>query len=309
MALGITEVSYDELQEMIFELMDARGEGRSLPEEERDVIYDLLYDHPIAPGDSIKTHAEELYCLLPLTRPSFIGRAGAGRSQISYQNGQYTSDFENREYIELIEQGGAEDAVIRDNQERSPVPIDGALLYVDSDLRVIDYDLDHGVYFTIPFMKDTYIPLYVLNGLGERLLRTYERMVWFTESGFSALFLAKEGSDQAYSDYIEWGISGQGDPGEVYQIDYDWDGNEIKRTLLGKMVDLEKFTRYEQHSDMAAASGSPIRAEKTDSGIRVTDSDGNSLGTISVEEPSQWSIQINGKMILINNQADYRNGA
>ena len=261
--------------------------------------------------------AEELLKELPLDRFSKVGTV---RNPTRYTKGQYSSDFENRELFELIDQGRMEEAVRAYNEYKkkkqdeenelikkakqagSPIPIDGDLFYINRGLYVHDYDLEHGLYIVSPGGKGLGHHYYILDRDGNFIFQTYENLVWFTSAGFSGLVIMDEGTEKPYSSDIYEGAFGDGPDGDVWQVDFDWSGNETGRNLVGKLKNVNHIPHIGKKD---VSTYSEIRTERADSGILVTDLDGNSLGTISVEDSSAWDIDINGKMIGITERESY----
>ena len=260
-----------------------------------------------------ETSVEVLYRGMPLTgRLPFVGEDPSERGIKGHINGGYNPDFENRELMELIDQGKEEEVIRKRRQARSPIPIDGDLIYINRGLDVHDYDVEHGLYMVSAEGKGLDIPYAILDRNGNVLFQTYEDLVWFTSAGFSGLVIMDEGTENPYSSNIYEGAFGDGPDGDVWQVDFDWNGNETGRNLVGKFKNVYSYSQFGDrkgvsiYSGDATGPGAGIRAERTDSGILVTDLDGNSLGTISVEDSSAWNIGINGKMLEIKERDGYQ---
>ena len=226
--------------------------------------------------------------------------------------GLFSPDFENRESFELFEQGKTDIIENRFRQKNSPVPIDGKLIYLRRTGVIRDLNLEHDIYILDIYSdwgKPILVGTYVLNSGGKELLSLPTDMCWLTDTGFSCYFVTDEGTSDPYSGNDLY--SGGDIPGDIWLIDYDWEGNETGRTIAGKLTDIYDFIKYWDNRGVGAYNGdnvfpgSPIRAERVEDGFLVTDLEGNSLGTISVEDPSAWNIAINGRMIRIVEGGEY----
>ena len=132
----------------------------------------------------------------------------------------------------------------------------------------------------------------------------------FTSSGFSGLLITQAGTQEPFTGdaYSAW--QGTGEDADIWQIDFDWDGNETGRTYKGQVEDAYSFVRYGGYNAAslwggdAAASGSRIKAERTGDGFKITDSGGKDCGTIHVDDPDDYTYAINGNMIQIR-KSDY----
>ena len=240
--------------------------------------------------------------------PGFDPDKAGRRLPADHEGGRFDPDFENREEFELFEQGRTDILENRIRQKNSPLPIDGKLVYLQRGGSIRDLNLEHDLYIIDLYGgwgKPILLSSSVVDKNGKELLSLPIDTCWLTDTGFSCYFLADEGTDTPYSgDNI---YSGGDIPGDIWHIDYDWEGNETGRTMAGKLTDIHSFIKYWDFRGVSAYSGdkvypgSAIQAERVEGGIQVTDLEGNSLGTISVEDPSAWNIAINGRLILIVN--------
>ena len=143
-----------------------------------------------------ETSVEDLYRGMPLTgRLPFVGEDPSERGIKGHINGGYNPDFENRELMELIDQGKEEEVIRKRRQARSPLPIDGDLDYMGNYIVVHDFDAEHDLYCIAAEEKGLGVRYTILDQSGHVLLWTYEDLVWFTSTGFSGLVIMDEGTE------------------------------------------------------------------------------------------------------------------
>ena len=210
--------------------------------------------------------------------------------------GLYSSDFENRRYFEMIDAGSAFRALV----ERSfLIPYEAHRLPVEGDLLQLqgypaDYNADHDLYIIYGRNMSA-----VIDDTGRILSGEYEPYDWstslqFNTQGFSRLVLTEEGTENIYRDPNDADGNSSLD---VWQMDYDWEGNETGRKYIGKQGDLNRPF----HENTEIVKDAKIRAEMKDYGILVTDSDGNESGRILIdlESGNKWTFNLFGRMISL----------
>lgn len=227
-----------------------------------------------------------------------------------YPGNIYSGDFLNRDLFERIEAGENAQILKELAQADSPVPIDGDLNFTGIGLTVMGFDIEHGIYILALEGKGFDTPFYAMDAEGNILFQAYEEQIWLTSSGFSGLLITQAGTQEPFTGdaYSAW--QGTGEDADIWQIDFDWDGNETGRTYKGQVEDAYSFVRYGGYNAAslwggdAAASGSRIKAERTGDGFKITDSGGKDCGTIHVDDPDDYTYAINGNMIQIR-KSDY----
>lgn len=221
---------------------------------------------------------------------------------VSRTPGLYSRDFENRRYFEMIDAGDTframmEAAFLLRDRYITTIPVEGNLLQING--FPYDYNADHGLYILGWGAKSA-----VIDNTGRIRYAEYEAdslqsSLQFNAQGFSGLVIMEPGSEDICRDTsIETrGLNWDADL-DVWQVDYDWEGNETGRRYYGKRIDLHSYYRGE-----AEPKDVEVRAEITDEGILVTDLEGGELGRILVDfeaiSQAQWQADVIGRMIRV----------
>ena len=242
--------------------------------------------------------------------PGFDPDKAGRRLPADHEGGRFDPDFENREAFEMFEQGRTDILENRIRQKNSPLPIDGKLVYLHRGAVIRDLNLEHDLYVIDEISEGKPIVLRsaVVDKNAKELIKVPSDLCWLTDTGFGCFYLTEEGKDEPYSSNSIYDAGNGDNPeGDIWSVDYDWEGNETGRTMVGKLSNIYSFDSFWSYKGLSPYSGdrvypgSAIQAERVEGGIQVTDLEGNSLGTISVEDPSAWNIAINGRLILIVN--------
>ena len=254
------------------------------------------------------------------------------RIPASHTGGLFKVSFRNMELFRLLDQGNIDavraELLKRRNNALFPGQISGNLIYMGFCWEPKDMNADHTLYMISPNGKGTPSPYmgsfdldstapegrhYVINNYGT-ILRSFDKWTWFTETGFRSLIYMDTSTGEEYAkDFMTM----YEDPNaEIWFIDYDAQGAETGRSRAGSMEDYFEIAESGVNPGITYAWAEDgegedprIRVEETEAGFRITDINGNEVGTIVLEgskEGAKWAV--NGNILTIDRdfgQDDY----
>ena len=237
---------------------------------------------------------------------------------------RYAGIFANMDLFRLLDQG-EKDRVLQEltmlrNNARSPFAIDGRLLYLGTGWGVYDWDKEHDLYVISPNAKDGHesylneekgrqadreaMIYYVTDRYG-RILDRHAGPTWFTDSGYRAVSFKDPSTGEEY-----WGSLDNemidADRYDIWQTDYDWEGNETGTGRYGEMSRIYEIYSAANQTDIRrpwenghAGSDAEVTLEKSGEDYLVKDAQGNQIGSLKGAAKSYMEWAVNGNMICI----------
>ncbi len=225
----------------------------------------------------------------------------------SHTGGLLDGGFNNMDLFRLLEEGNTDavkaELLRRRNNPLFPGEITGNLVYMGFRWEPVDINGDHSLMMVSPNGKGTpssYMGTFdldstagesmflVVNPYGIVQKNFSNKRTWFTETGYRSLIYMDVSTGEEYAkDFM---TMYQDPNAEAWYIDYDAEGNETDRYRAGNMEEAVEIIFETANQDINSVwinegtSLDPrVKVEETENGYRITDLDGNEVGTVEPE--------------------------
>lgn len=215
----------------------------------------------------------------------------------------YSGEYQNKEWFDRIDGGERnqvymESMFLLEEYNLSDLAAEGNLRYYDT--VVWDIDQEHGM--SIMSKGDIYAVIDSDGNVDFATIHFFpyayiDKVVWFTDSGFSGFKVMDPGTENVYSGNI-YDVTNYPDKpdADVWLLEFDWEGNEINREYVCGLADSDSHANKSEYNvdnftgigEDYTAPDATIKAVKTETEIKITDLNDNECGTITLFYPSNW---------------------